>query len=181
MSPPAVAAAWTLRPAQDADWPDLWPIWRAVVLAGDTYAYDPAATSEQARAGWLGPAPDEAWLTADTRSGAVLGTYRFGPNHAGPGAHVANASYMVASVARGRGVGRAMVEHSIARVAQAGFLAIQFNAVVETNVHAVRLYEQLGFRTVGVVPAAFRHPERGLVGLVIMHRDLADQRPAGPS
>ena len=33
-----------------------------------------------------------------------------------------------------------------------GFRGIQFNAVVETNVAAVRLWESLGFEIVGTVP-----------------------------
>ncbi|WP_414642112.1 GNAT family N-acetyltransferase, partial [Actinocrinis sp.] len=54
----------------------------------------------------------------------------------------------------------------------AGFRAIQFNAVVETNIYAVRLYESLGFKIVGTVPEAFHHPGEGYVGLHIMHRML---------
>ncbi len=159
-----------VRRAVDGDWDALWPIWREIVVAADTYAYDPAHTSEQARASWLAPAPHEAWLAED--DGVVVGTYHLGPNHSGPGSHVANASYMVASSARGRGVGRLMVEHSIARAREAGYLGMQFNAVAATNVHAIALYERLGFVTVPVVPRAFRHPTDGLVGLHVMYRDL---------
>jgi GNAT superfamily N-acetyltransferase len=97
-----------------------------------------------------------------------------GPNRDGPGAHVANASYMVAAAARGTGVGRALVEHSIAWCRAAGFRAIQFNAVVATNVYAVALYESLGFTIIGTVPEAFRHPTEGFVGLHVMHRRLSD-------
>lgn len=159
-----------LRRAGDGDWDALWPIWREVVAGGDTYAYDPALSSERARASWLAPAPHEAWLAED--GGAVVGTYHLGPNHSGPGSHVANASYMVAAPERGRGIGRLMVEHSIARAREAGYLGMQFNAVAATNVHAIALYERLGFVTVGVVPRAFRHPSEGLVGLHVMYRDL---------
>ena len=55
---------------------------------------------------------------------------------------------------------------------QDGYAAMQFNAVVETNVRAVRLWESLGFTVLGTVPEAFRHPDQGLVGLHIMHRFL---------
>ena len=102
----------------------------------------------------------------------ALGTYHLAPNQAGPGAHVANASYMVPAAARGRGVGREMVEHSLVRAREAGYLGMQFNAVAETNTGAIGLYERLGFQTVGVVPRAFRHPSAGLVGLHVMYRDL---------
>ncbi len=159
-----------VRRAVDGDWDAVWPIWHEVVTAVDTYAYDPATTRERARASWFAPAPHEAWV-ADV-GGAVVGTYHLGPNHSGPGSHVANASYMVASAARGQGIGRLLVEHSIGRAREAGYLGMQFNAVAATNVHAIALYERLGFVTVGVVPRAFRHPREGLVGLHVMYRDL---------
>ena len=160
-----------LRPASDEDWPRLWPIWHEVVAAGDTYAYDPDTSFADARALWSsGPPGHETWL-AET-AGEALGMYHVSPNHDGPGAHVANGSYMVAAAARGTGVGRALVEHSLRHCAEIGFRAIQFNAVAETNTGAIALYERLGFATVGIVPEAFAHPQLGFVGLRVMHRFL---------
>ncbi len=75
----------------------------------------------------------------------------------------------MASTAQGRGVGRALVEDALTWARAARFGAMQFNAVAETNVAAVRLYNSFGFTIVGTVPEAFDHPERGLVGLHIMH------------
>jgi ribosomal protein S18 acetylase RimI-like enzyme len=161
----------SVRRAQAEDWASLWPVWHEVVAAGDTYAYDPATSYEDARASWGTDRPGhETWLAED--DGGVLGMYRISPNHDGPGAHVANGSYMVAASARGRRVGRALVEHSLRRARELGFRAIQFNAVAETNTVAIALYERLGFSTVGVVPEAFAHPRLGLVGLRVMHRFL---------
>jgi ribosomal protein S18 acetylase RimI-like enzyme len=160
----------TIRRAALDDWDRIWPIWHEIVAAGDTYAYEPSTSNTTARAGWLGSPPDEAWVAVDGEE--VLGTYHLAPNHAGPGAHVANASYMVASAARGRGVGRTLVEHSVERASAAGYLGLQFNAVAASNVHAIRLYEQLGFVTIGVIPRGFRHPVQGLVGLHVMYRDV---------
>jgi ribosomal protein S18 acetylase RimI-like enzyme len=160
-----------IRRASGEDWPQLWPIWHEVVAAGDTYVYDPASDSAAAEAMWVRSEPrHELWLAE--QDGAALGMYKIEPNHDGPGAHVANGSYMVTAQARGLGVGRALVEHSLRRCTELGFLAIQFNAVAESNVGAILLYERLGFTTVGVVPQGFRHPERGLIGLRIMHRTL---------
>jgi ribosomal protein S18 acetylase RimI-like enzyme len=56
-----------------------------------------------------------------------------------------------------------------------GYHGIQFNAVVETNTAALRLWQELGFRVVGTVPDAFRHPTRGLVGLHVMYLPLAQE------
>jgi hypothetical protein len=49
---------------------------------------------------------------------------------------------------------------------------MQFNAVVETNEAAVRLWRELGLRIIGTVPEAFEHPALGRVGLHVMHRCL---------
>lgn len=51
---------------------------------------------------------------------------------------------------------------------------MQFNAVVETNEGAVRLWQRPGFRTIGTVPQAFDDAERGLVGLHVMYLPLRD-------
>jgi hypothetical protein len=53
-----------------------------------------------------------------------------------------------------------------------GFHGIQFNAVVETNTAALRLWQDLGFAIVGTVPDAFRHPTQGLVALHVMYLPL---------
>ena len=37
-----------------------------------------------------------------------------------------------------------------------GFGVLQFNAVVENNIHARHLYERLGFVQIGTVPNGFR-------------------------
>jgi len=160
----------TFRPATEADWPTIWPIFQQVIVAADTYCYDPSMSSETAMASWLPSGLDETWLVE--HDGRVVGTYHLPPNQSGPGAHIANASYMVASDVRGLGVGRGMVEHSIERARARGYRGIQFNAVAETNVHAIKLYESLGFTTVGRVPGAFLHPEHGYVDLLIMFFEL---------
>ncbi len=158
------------RPAAESDWPLIWPFWHEIVEAGDTYSYDPATGYEAGRQLWFGPVPAQTWLVSD--GDLVLGSYRLGPNRGGPGSHVATASYMVSAAARGRGVGRVMVLHSLAQAGAAGYRGIQFNAVATSNVHAVRLYLDLGFTVIGTVPDGFRHPAQGFVDLLIMYRDL---------
>ncbi|NDV01617.1 GNAT family N-acetyltransferase [Pseudoroseicyclus sp. CLL3-39] len=160
----------TIRPATDADWPRLWPIVREVIRAGDTYTVEPGLDEAAARAFWTGP--PSTIVTLAEAEGEVLGTAHMGPNRAGPGAHVANASYMVSAAARGRGVGRLLVEDSLRRLAAAGFQGLQFNAVAASNRGAVALYEDLGFTIIGTVPAGFRHPREGDVGLHVMYRPL---------
>ena len=72
----------------------------------------------------------------------ILGTAKMGPNRPGRGAHIGTASFMVAPEARGRGVGRALAEYVVPWHREQGFHGIQFNAVVETNTAAVRLWQR---------------------------------------
>lgn len=93
-------------------------------------------------------------------------------NHGDPASHVATASFMVDPSYAGKGVGRALGEHVLTWARSAGYRAMQFNAVVETNTGAVALWRSLGFEVLATVPEAYHHPTHGYVGLHIMHRHL---------
>ena len=159
-----------IRAFAEADWPHVWPIVREVVRAADTFAYDPAMTAEQAHATWIEAPPGLTVVAED--AGRILGTAKMGPNRPGPGSHVATASFMVASDARGRGVATSLCRFALDWAREHGFAGMQFNAVVETNHAAVEIYKRLGFAIVGTVPGAFAHPTLGRVGLHIMYREL---------
>jgi GNAT superfamily N-acetyltransferase len=159
-----------IRDAVDSDWPAIWGFMQPILAAGDTYCW-PSDTSEEAARVWWMVKPGGRVLVA-VDGGAVVGTAELHPNQPAAGSHVANAGFMVAPTAAGKGVGRALARHVLEVAAQERYAAMQFNAVVETNEHAVRLWESLGFTILATVPEAFRHPDRGLVGLHIMHRSL---------
>lgn len=147
----------------------VWPFFQAVLAAGDTYALPPDTGLEEARRFWTGP-PARAFVAL--LDGEAVGTSSIRPNQVGLGDHVANAGYMVAPEARGRGIARTLCEHSLEAARQAGFDAMQFNFVVSTNEGAVRLWQRCGFEVVGRVPRAFRHRELGPVDVLVMHRFL---------
>jgi len=104
--------------------------------------------------------------------GDVLGTAKMGPNRPGRGAHIATASFMVTPEFQGRGVGRALGEYVIERARRDGYRAMQFNAVVASNLAAVHLWQQLGFTILATVPEAYDHKVDGFVGLHVMYRKL---------
>ena len=159
-----------IRRAADGEWPRIWPLWHRVVAAGETYMWSPDTNEPTARTLWMQPPPAVVYLA---EAGAdVVGTAVLKPNNTGLGDHVANASFMVHPDQAGRGIGRRLAEHVLAEASAAGYRAMQFNAVVETNTAAVALWTSLGFRTLATVPAAFRHTTLGPVGLHVMYREL---------
>jgi L-amino acid N-acyltransferase YncA len=159
----------TIRRATEADFDAIWNIFHEVVKRGDTYTFDPDTTKDQAHSIWMA----EGCATYVACLGErVVGTYILKPNQPGLGSHVANASYMVESGARGLGTGRAMCKHSLEEARKAGFLAMQFNIVVSTNEAAIALWKRCGFAIVATLAQAFRHRELGLVDAYIMHRFL---------
>ena len=160
----------TIRTATDHDWPRIWPFFEATVRAGETYAYPLDLTLETGRDLWMADPPGATVVLED--GGELLGSARMGPNRPGRGDHIGTASFMVAPEARGRGVGRALGEYVVQWHRDQGYRGIQFNAVVETNTAAVRLWRSLGFEIVGTVPGAFRSPIHGYVGLHVMYLSL---------
>ena len=160
-----------IREATDLDWPQIWPFFGSIVRAGETYCYDPAMDEDTARATWMLSPPGRTFVAVDD-DGAVLGSAKSHPNQAGGGSHVATASFTVDPASSARGVGRALAEFVLDWARGQGFRAMQFNAVVETNTRAVRLWQSVGFEIVGTVPDAFHHPTEGDVALHVMHRHL---------
>lgn len=169
-----------IRPMTAEDFDRFWPTLQAVVVAQETYAYDPLMTREQAVQIWL-HAPLHT-LVAEGQNGELLGSYYLKANAAGPGSHVSNCGYMVTEAARGRGVARLMCEHSQQLARNSGFLAMQFNSVVASNEVAVALWQKLGFDIVGRLPRAYRHGRLGLVDCLVMYKWLDDavERPSAP-
>jgi len=158
-----------IREATEADFEAIWPIFHEVVSAGDTYGYDRYTDKSEAEELWM-KVPLKSFVLE--KSGEILGTYYIKPNHHGPGAHVCNCGYMVASRARGQGIASEMCRHSQMLALDLGFLAMQFNFVASSNTGAVRLWTKLGFMTVGRLPAAFKHPSLGYVDALVMYKRL---------
>src|SRR6478735_6636363 len=93
-----------------------------------------------------------------TRASAV--DYWFSPRH------------VVSPAATGRGIAQAMCEHSLERARSRGFLAMQFNFVVGSEERRLKLWQRAGFKVVGTLPKAFRHPSLGLIDAFVLHREL---------
>ena len=168
-TPTTPAMSPRIREIEANEFDILWPIFREVVAAGETYTYAPDTTFEEARQLWAGPGM-RCFVAED--DGRCVGGYMLHPNQPGLGNHVAHCGYMVAADARGRGIAGALCAHSLDEARRDGYRAMQFNCVVSTNEVAVRLWQKHGFAIIGRVPKAFRHSRLGLVDAFVMYREL---------
>ena len=158
-----------IRLASQADRPSVWEIIEPVIRSGETYTLDPIMTRGEALDYWFGE--DKTTFVVE-EDGVTLGTYYIRSNQHGGGNHVCNCGYMTASHSTGKGVARAMCQHSMVYAKSKGYLAMQFNFVVSTNHRAIGLWQSLGFEVVGKLPKAFKHPSAGYVDALVMFKDL---------
>jgi ribosomal protein S18 acetylase RimI-like enzyme len=158
-----------IRPARDDDRDRIWTILEPVLRAGETYTLPRDVTRDDALGYWY---RDGNEVFVADEDGRVVGTYYLRANRDGGGSHVANCGYMTSPAAQGRGIARAMLEHSLDRARARGFRAMQFNFVVSSNARAVATWQANGFEIVGRLPAAFEHPTLGFVDAFVMFRAL---------
>ena len=158
-----------IRPIREIDWPPVHDRVVEVAKAGETYTMEVPWTVDETREFWTG---QQVVVAVDGET--VLGSAKMGPNRPAQGSHVGTASFVVTAAARGRGIGRALGEYAVEWHRANDFAGIQFNAVVSTNTGAIRLWQSLGFETIGTVPGAFRLPDSSYADLHVMYLQLGD-------
>ncbi len=154
-----------VRAYRESDLPAMAEIWNEVVEDGIAFPQEELLDLEGAREffgsqTYCGVAlmiPDtlENGESAPEESD-LLGLYILHPNNIGRCGHIANASYAVRRNTRGVHIGETLVADSLTQAKKYGFGVMQFNAVVESNVHARHLYERMGFVPLGIIPKGFR-------------------------
>ena len=159
----------SIRPAEPGDDDAIWEVLRPAIESGETLCAPQDGGRDGAFAYWR---PPRAVNFVAEIEGGVVGTSYPRPNQIGGGAHVCNAGYCTHPDAAGRGVARALFEHSQAEARARGFRAMQYNFVVATNYRAVETWERGGFEVVGRLPGAFHHPTQGYVDALVMWKDL---------
>lgn len=159
-----------IRPARPEDDDAIWSILAPICASGEVFCVDRVGGRAAAFDYWFSGKGRRVFV-AEAEDG-ILGTSYLRPNQGGGGAHVANAGYATAPAAQGRGIARALLEHSLETARAAGFRAMQFNFVVATNTRAIATWEAAGFAVVGRLPGAFEHPREGFVDALVMHRAL---------
>ena len=164
-----------IRPYREEDLAGMMKVWNEVVEGGEAFPQIEPLTLDTAAEFF---AEQTLSVVADL-DGKVFGLYILHPNNVGRCGHIANASYAVVSGSRGVGLGRALVEDSLAQAARKGFRGLQFNAVVASNAAAIHLYEDLGFVRVGTVPGGFMTFMGGYEDVHIYYRDCVDTAAVG--
>jgi ribosomal protein S18 acetylase RimI-like enzyme len=162
-----------IRPARSEDAAHIWQVLEPTIRAGETLALDRDMSDAEVLAYWL--QADHAAFVAES-DGEIVGTYYLRPNQGGGGKHICNCGYVTKRTAMGRGVARAMCEHSLQYARSRGYRGMQFNFVVSSNARAVALWRSMGFEVVGHLPSAFEHPTLGYVDALVLFRSLEPGR-----
>ena len=127
-------------------------IWNEVVEEGIAFPQEELLTEETGSSFFA----SQSYTAVAEIDGKVKGLYILHPNNVGRCGHICNASYAVSSDARGNHIGEQLVTDCLRMGCKLGFKVLQFNAVVESNIHARHLYERLGFHQLGTIPRGFR-------------------------
>lgn len=161
--------AYTIRACTTGDGDQIWDIIEPTFRAGETYPVSQDISKVDGLAYWFAPGHS---VYAAEENGKLLGTYFLKANFYGGGSHVANCGYIIGPWAQGRGVAKALCQHSLQEAKAKGFRSMQFNFVISTNERAVKLWQSQGFKILARVPQGFLHPVHGYVDTLIMFQSL---------
>ena len=141
-----------IRQYEEKDLKQMIDIWNEVVEDGIAFPQEDLLNEVSGKV-FFG---SQSYTGVADDDGKVVGLYILHPNNVGRCGHICNASYAVSSKCRGKHIGEKLVTDCLAKAKDLGFRVLQFNAVVESNVHARHLYERLGFVQLGTIPGGFR-------------------------
>ena len=142
----------TIRKYTEKDLNAMIAIWNEVVKDGIAFPQEELLT-EKTGAEFFG---SQTYCGVAEENGTIYGLYILHPNNVGRCGHICNASYAVSKAFRGKHIGELLVKDCLVQAKKCGYGVLQFNAVVESNIHARHLYERLGFVQLGTIPNGFR-------------------------
>ena len=157
-----------IRKYEQRDVEDMIRIWNEVIEEGMAFPQEEYLTKESGTAFFA----SQSYTGVAETEGRIVGLYILHPNNVGRCGHIGNASYAVSSDMRGRHIGEKLVLDSLQKGKELGFRLMQFNAVVESNIHARHLYERLGFRPLGMVPGGFRVKDGHFENIYLFYHEL---------
>jgi L-amino acid N-acyltransferase len=139
-----------IREAKLDDLDGIFAIYDEQVLHG-TATFDTIVKTTQERLDWFATAGNRYPILVAEEKGRILGwarLYSWSPRRAYD--RTAENAVYVRDDARGRGLGRALMEELIRQAPMRG-VQVLIARVVEGNPGSIRLHENLGFRTIGVM------------------------------
>ncbi|MBR6062330.1 MAG: GNAT family N-acetyltransferase [Spirochaetales bacterium] len=141
-----------IRKYESRDIPQMLSIWNEIVEEGIAFPQEECLNEESGKMFFA----SQSYTGVAENGNRIIGLYILHPNNVGRCGHICNASYAVSSQCRGQHIGEKLVQDCMKQAAKIGFKILQFNAVVESNIHARHLYERLGFIQLGIIPNGFR-------------------------
>lgn len=144
----------TIREYKSSDLKSMIQIWNEIVETGIAFPQEDLLNEDTGSEFFS--LQTYCAVAVDETNQEVSGLYILHPNNIGRCGHICNASYAVSSPKRGQHIGEKLVLDCLEQAKKHGFKILQFNAVVESNIHARHLYERLGFTQLGVIPDGFR-------------------------
>ena len=157
-----------IREYSGADLEGMILIWNEIVEEGIAFPQEDCLDRESGTAFFA----SQSYTDVAESDGKILGLYILHPNNVGRCGHICNASYAVSSKARGQHIGEKLVLDCLRKAKELGFRVLQFNAVVESNIHARHLYERLGFTQLGTIPGGFRMKDGSYANICPYYRVL---------
>ena len=157
-----------VRKYTEKDVPAMIRIWNEVVEDGIAFPQEDFLDEESGKAFFAA----QTYCGVAEIDGNVCGLYILHPNNIGRCGHIGNASYAVSSEVRGQHIGEKLVLDCLEQAKVHGFRLIQFNAVVESNIHARHLYERLGFHPLGTIPGGFRMKDGHYENICLYYYEL---------
>lgn len=158
----------TIRRYRSEDIPAMIAIWNEVVEEGNAFPQDEPLDAEDGAEFFA----SQSYTGVAEEDGRIYGLYILHPNNVGRCGHICNASYAVSSGSRGMHIGEQLVKDCLVQGRKLGFRVLQFNAVVESNIHARHLYERLGFTQLGTITGGFRMKDGSYVNICPYYREL---------
>ena len=151
-------------------------IWNQVVEDGVAFPQEENLTEETGDAFFK--EQTYTGIAVNTDNNEIVGLYILHPNNVGRCGHICNASYAVKTTYRGQKIGEQLVRHCLHQARQMGFRILQFNAVVKENYAARKLYEKLGFVTIGTVAEGFQKKDGTYSDIVLYYFPLQNEPTA---
>lgn len=156
-----------IREYKHSDNKDVTDIWNQVVEDGNAFPQEKPLSYEAADVFFMNQT--YTGTAVDTDTNTIVGMYILHPNNTGRCGHIANASYAVKKDIRGEHIGEKLVKDCLQKAHEKGYRILQFNAVVANNIHAIHLYERLGFTRIGTIPEGFRMPDGTYQDIILFY------------